>query len=119
MEIAGRDGLESAFNWMNNLPDMVTDRQRYLHRMLLARLAEQHGQRDMAFRLLNALNRECDNYRLTGWEPDLVFELKSRLLKLVQQKSVLKDADKTTLNKDADQLLSELTVLHPARALTF
>ncbi|MCD1127447.1 type VI secretion system protein TssA [Jinshanibacter sp. LJY008] len=119
MEIAGRDGLESAFNWMNSLPDMVTDRQRYLHRMLLARLAEQHGQRDMAFRLLNGLNRECDHFRLTGWEPDLVFELKSRLLKLVQQKSVLKDADKTALNKDADQLLSELTVLHPARALTF
>lgn len=118
-EIAGRDGLEAAFNWLNGLPAIVTDRQHYLHRMLMARLADQHGQRDVAIRLLKALNGQCDNYRLVSWEPDLVFEVKARLLKMIQQKSMLKDADKEGLGKEAELLLGELTVLHPARALTF
>ncbi|WP_261821473.1 type VI secretion system protein TssA [Pragia fontium] len=119
MEIAGRDGLEAAFNWIYSLPDMQTDRQRYLQRMLLARVAEQQGQRDVAIRLLKALNERVEGYRLLGWEPDLVFEVKARLLKLIQHKSQLKDADKDGLGKEAEALLSELTALHPARALTF
>ncbi|WP_159564206.1 type VI secretion system protein TssA [Budvicia diplopodorum] len=118
-EIAGRDGLEAAFNWLNALPAIVTDRQHYLHRMLMARLAEQHGQKDVAIRLLKALNGRCDSYRLVGWEPDLVFDVKARLLKMLQQKAMLKDADKEGLGKEAERLLEELTVLSPARALAF
>lgn len=118
-EIAGRDGLEAAFNWLHSLPAVVTDRQHYLHRMLMARLADRHGQRDVAIRLLKSLNDRCDDYRLVGWEPDLVFDVKARLLKMIQQKALLKEADKEALGKEADQLLSELTVLYPARALAF
>lgn len=118
-EIAGRDGLEAAFSFLNTLPDLVTDRQDYLKRMLLARLAEQSGKPDVALRLLKALDDRCDRYRLTDWEPDLVFELKAKLLKLIQHKSLLKDADRTTLNREAERLLAELTVLNPARALTY
>lgn len=119
IEIADRDGLEAAFNWMNNLPDIATDRQRYLHRMLLARLAEYKNKPEVAIRLLVALNERVDTYRLSGWEPDLVFEVKARLLKLTQYQSMLKDADKNALGKEAEKLLSELTALNPARALTY
>lgn len=118
-EIAHRDGLEAAFGFLNSLPDIVTDRQDYLKRMLLARLAEQSGKPDVALRLLKALDERCDRYRLMNWEPDLVFELKARLLKLIQYKSMLKDADRATLGQEAERLLAELTVLNPARALTY
>lgn len=118
-EIANRDGLEAAFGFLNTLPDIVTDRQDYLKRMLLARLAEQSGKPDVALRLLKALDDRCDRYRLMNWEPDLVFELKARLLKLIQYKSMLKDADRATLSLEAERLLAELTALNPARALTY
>lgn len=118
-DIAGRDGLEAAFSFLNNLPDIVTDRQEFLKRLLMARLAEQSGKPDVALRLLNALDERSDHYRLAGWEPELVFELKARLLKLIQHKSLLKDADRAALGRETERLLAELTVLNPARALTY
>ncbi|WP_042267969.1 type VI secretion system protein TssA, partial [Paraburkholderia heleia] len=117
-DLAGRDGIEAAFTWLEALPGMKTDRHRYLQRLVMARLADHAGRPDTAFALLSDLDAAARSLPLTRWEPALVFEVKQQLTRAFKAMSNRKDADKAALARRIGELQAELTVLDPARALT-
>jgi type VI secretion system protein VasJ len=117
-ELAGRDGMEAAFGWLEALPGLRTDRHRYLQRLVMARLADHAGRADTALALLAELDTNARSLPLMRWEPTLVFEVKQQLLRALKAMSNRKDADKPALARRIAELQAELTVLDPARALT-
>lgn len=117
-ELAGREGVEAAFAWLEALPDMRTDRHRYLQRLVMARLADHAGRPDTALALLAELDTTARSLPLMRWEPALVFEVKQQLIRALKTMSNRKDADKPALARRIGELQAELTVLDPARALT-
>ncbi|HEX3379481.1 MAG TPA: type VI secretion system protein TssA [Paraburkholderia sp.] len=118
-DLAGQDGIEAAFAWLEALPGLRTDRHRYLQRLVMARLADHAGRADTSLALLAELDTSARSLPLTRWEPALVFEVKQQLLRALKALSKRKDADKPALARRIDELQAELTVLDPARALTF
>ena len=117
-ELAGREGVEAAFAWLEALPRLKTDRHRYLQRLVMARIAEHAGRADAALALLNELDSNARSLPLTRWEPALIFEVKQQLVRALKAISNRKDADKPTLARRIGELQAELTVLDPARALS-
>ncbi|WP_233834745.1 type VI secretion system protein TssA [Paraburkholderia sp. ZP32-5] len=118
-DVAAQDGIEAAFAWLEALPGLKTDRHRYLQRLVMARLADHIGRVDTALALLTELDTRARSLPLTHWEPALVFEVKQQLLRALKALSNRKDADKAALARRIGELQAELTVLDPARALTF
>ncbi|TDN59327.1 type VI secretion system protein TssA [Paraburkholderia sp. BL10I2N1] len=116
-DLAGRDGIEAAFAWLEALPGMKTDRHRYLQRLVMARLADHAGRPDTALALLTELDTAARSLPLTRWEPALVFEVKQQLTRAFKAMSNRKGADKPALTRRIGELQAELTVLDPARAL--
>ncbi len=117
-DVAGRDGVEAAFAWLDALPGLKTERHRYLQRLVMARLADHAGRPDAALALLAELDVCSRSLPLTRWEPALVFEVKQQLVRALKAMSHRKDADKPALARRIGELQAELTVLDPARALT-
>jgi type VI secretion system protein VasJ len=117
-ELAGSDGVEAAFGWLEALPGLKTDRHRYLQRLVMARLADHAGRADTALALLAELDAAAGSLPLARWEPALVFEVKQQLVRVLKAMSNRKDADKPALARRIGELQAELTVLDPARALT-
>jgi len=117
-DVAASQSLEAAFSWLEALPGVRTERQRYLQRLVMARLADQAGRTDTALPLLAELDAAAQSVPLIRWEPALAFEVKHQLLKALRTMSTRKDADKPALARRIDQLQGELTVLDPARTLT-
>jgi type VI secretion system protein VasJ len=117
-ELAGREGVEAAFSWLEALPGLKTDRHRYLQRLVMARLADHAGRADAALALLAELDTTARSLPLTRWEPALVFEVKQQLVRALKAMSNRKDADKPALARRIAELQAELTVLDPTRALT-
>ncbi|CAN0625830.1 type VI secretion system protein VasJ [Burkholderia multivorans] len=117
-DLAGRDGVEAAFAWLEALPGLKTERHRYLQRLVMARLADHAGRPDAALALLAELDVCSRSLPLTRWEPALVFEVKQQLIRALKAMSNRKDADKPALARRIGELHAELTVLDPARALT-
>ncbi|TDA44887.1 type VI secretion system protein TssA [Burkholderia pyrrocinia] len=117
-ELAAREGIETAFAWLEALPGMKTDRHRYLQRLVMARLADHAGRPDAALALLAELDASSRSLPLMRWEPALTFEVKQQLVKTMKAMSSRKDADKPALMRRVAELQAELTVLDPARALT-
>ncbi len=117
-ELAGRDGVEAAFVWLDALPGMHTDRHRYLQRLVMARLADQANRPDTALALLTELDAAARTLPLVRWEPALAFEVRQQLVRVLKSMSARKDADKPALARRIGELQAELTVLAPARALT-
>ncbi|CAG9258361.1 Type VI secretion protein [Burkholderia diffusa] len=117
-ELAGREGVEAAFAWLEALPGVKTDRHRYLQRLVMARLADHTNHPDAALALLAELDAAARSLPLTRWEPALVFEVKQQLVHVLKAMSNRKDADKPALARRIGELQAELTVLDPARALT-
>lgn len=115
--VAG-EGIEAAFAWLEALPGMRTERQRYLQRLVMARLANHAGRADTAMALLADLDSAARSLPLMRWEPALIFEVKHQLMRALKAASSRKDADKPALACRIGQLRDELTVLDPARALT-
>lgn len=118
LDLAGRDGIDTAFAWLEALPGMKTDRHRYLQRFVMARLAGHAGRPDTAIALLVELDSSAKSLALTRWDPALVFEVKHQLLRALTAVSSRKDADKPALARRIGELQGEMTVLDPARALT-
>jgi type VI secretion system protein VasJ len=73
---------------------MTTSRERWILRLLMARIAEQTGKNELALHLLAELDIHSTTLTLTQWEPELLFEVKGRL-KLLRMKAGRNDADKT------------------------
>lgn len=116
-ELVAREGVETAFAWLETLPGMKTDRHRYLQRLVMARVADHAGRPDTALALLAELDTSSRSLPLTRWEPALVFEVKQQLVRALKAVSIRKDVDKSTLTRRIGELQAELTVLDPARAL--
>ncbi|RQR42159.1 MULTISPECIES: type VI secretion system protein TssA [unclassified Burkholderia] len=117
-ELTSREGVETAFAWLEALPGMKTDRHRYLQRLVMARLADHAGRPDAALALLAELDASSRSLPLMRWEPALTFEVKQQLVKVLKALGNRKDADKPALTRRIAELQAELTVLDPARALT-
>ncbi|HEY2023165.1 type VI secretion system protein TssA [Paraburkholderia sp.] len=117
-DLAAQDGIEAAFAWLEALPGRMTDRQRYLQRLVMARVADHAGRLDTALALLAELDTSARSLPLARWEPALVFEVKQQLLRALKALNNRKDADKIALTRRIGELQAELTVLDPARALT-
>jgi type VI secretion system protein VasJ len=113
---ADSEGVEQALAWLNARPDVQTGRQRWLLRLLMARVAEQFGKSELAVHLLSELDAIAQRQALTDWEPDLNFEVKARLLKLLRLKAQRSDVDKASLAKRMEPLLAALVAMDPVRA---
>jgi type VI secretion system protein VasJ len=116
LALADSDGTEAALNWLQNRPGMSTARQKWLLRLLMARVAEQYGKNELAVHLLGELDSQADGVTLDQWEPGLLFEVRARHLKLLRMKAGRSEADKTRLNPLMEKLLAGLIAIDPARA---
>lgn len=113
---ADSEGVEAALNWLQNRPGARTPRHQWLIRLLMARVAEQYGKNDMALHLLGELEGNATLMTLTQWEPELLFEVKARRLKLLRMKASRTESDKSRLHGEMENLLAGLVALDPARA---
>lgn len=113
---ADREGVEPALAWLAARPDIQGGRQRWLLRLLMARVAEQFGKTDLAIHLLGELDAAVQHHDLRGWEPELYFEVKARLLKLLRLKAQRNDTDKPAVARRMETLLAALVAIDPVRA---
>ena len=116
LALADSDGAESALAWLQSRPGITSPRQTWLLRLLMARVAEQLGKNDLAGHLLGELDGSAITLTLTQWEPELLFEVKARRLKLLRTKAGRSEADKTRLQPEMEHLLAGLIAIDPARA---
>lgn len=114
--LADTKGTEAALTWLQNRPGMTTERQKWLLRLVMARLAEQYGRNELAIHLLDELGIQASELTLARWEPELLFEIRARHLKLLRMKAGRSEADKARLGPLMEQLLAGLIALDPARA---
>lgn len=114
---ADADGVESALSWLQSRPGITSVRQKWLLRLLMARIAEQHGKNDMALHLLSELLGQAEEIALPAWEPQLIFEARARSLKLLRIKASRSESDKSRLTAEMDALLAGLIAIDPARAM--
>ena len=114
--LADSEGPEAALSWLQSRPDITTDRQKWLLRLLMARIAEQYGKNELAVHLFAELGERASEVTLTDWEPELLFEVQARHLKLLRIKAGRSEADKARLTPVMDQLLAGLIAVDPARA---
>ncbi|HAT2606865.1 TPA: type VI secretion system protein TssA, partial [Kluyvera intermedia] len=96
-------------------PGIVSARQRLQLRLLMARIAEQYGKTEMALLLLDELDGSSQGVTLAQWEPELIFEIKARQLKLLRLRAH-RHADKALLARKMETLLGTLVAIDPARA---
>jgi type VI secretion system protein VasJ len=113
---ADSDGVDVALAWLAARPDVQTGRQRWLLRLLMARVAECYGKNDLAMHLLGELDASAQHHGLAVWEPQLNFEVKARLLKLLRLKAQRTDADKPSLTRRTEALLAALVAIDPVSA---
>jgi type VI secretion system protein VasJ len=113
---ADSDGVEHSLAWLAARPGIHTGRQRWLLRLLMARVAEQYGKSELAIHLLGELDASGQRHGLAEWESELSFEVKARLLKLLRLKAQRNDADKPTLARRMEALLAALVAVDPVRA---
>lgn len=114
--LADSEGPDAALGWLQFRPDMVTDRQKWLLRLLMGRIAEQYGKNELAVHLFAELGERAREVTLSEWEPELLFEVQARHLKLLRLKAGRSEADKARLTPVMDQLLVGLIAVDPARA---
>jgi len=114
---ADTEGFEAALNWLQVQSGYTSSRNRWLMRLLMARVSEQYGKNEMALHLLGELDAAARELTLAQWTPELIFEVKARRLKLLRGKAARSEADKTRLQPEMDMLLSGLISLDPARAV--
>lgn len=115
-EKADSDGLDAALGWLQHRPGVATARDRWLMQLLMARLAEQYGKNALALHLLGELHSRSRELTLRHWEPELLFEVKARKLKLLRLQAGRSETEKTRLQPDMDALLAGLVALNPVRA---
>ncbi|ECU9384866.1 type VI secretion system protein TssA [Salmonella enterica subsp. enterica serovar Newport] len=114
--LADSEGPDAALGWLQTRPGVTTVRQQWLLRLLMGRIAEQYGKNELAVHLFAELGERAGEMTLTDWEPELLFEVQARHLKLLRLKAGRSEADKARLTPLMDLLLSGLILLDPARA---
>ncbi|ENF3171750.1 type VI secretion system protein TssA, partial [Escherichia coli] len=116
LQIADNEGTDVALSWLQARPGIQSDRSNWLLRLLMARVAEQTGKNDLALHLLAELDERATRLTLSKWEPELVFEVKARRLKLLRMKSAKTESDRMRLQPDMEHLLAGLIAIDAARA---
>ncbi|MEG6183101.1 type VI secretion system protein TssA [Enterobacter sichuanensis] len=114
LEKADTDGLDATLHWLQTRPGTDTTKDKWLLRLLMARVAEQKGRNELALHLLGELDGAAQTITLTQWTPALIFEVKSRRLRLLRMKAARSETDKSRLQPEMDQLLAGLIALDPA-----
>ncbi|WP_393970442.1 type VI secretion system protein TssA [Kluyvera intermedia] len=114
LEKADTDGLDATFRWLQTRPGTDATKDKWLLRLLMARVAEQKGKNELALHLLGELDSAGQSITLTQWTPALLFEVKSRRLRLLRMKATRSETDKSRLQPEMDLLLSGLIALDPA-----
>jgi type VI secretion system protein VasJ len=117
MELATQQGLDTAFQWLQNLPAQDGERDRFVRQMVMARVAERADRADTAMHLLATLDTSAHRFELPAWEPSLAFEAKQHLMRLLKVRMNRKDADRPALAQRIDTLIGELTAIDAARAV--
>lgn len=116
LALADSESPDAALAWLQNRPGLTTTRSRWLLRLLMARIAEQTGKNELALHLLGELDNNATSVTLTQWEPELLFEVKARRLKLLRMKAGRGEAEKVRLQPEMEQLLAGLITIDPSRA---
>ncbi|WP_455924007.1 type VI secretion system protein TssA [Pseudomonas putida] len=114
--LAGEQGVDHALAWLTAQPVGPTGRQRWMLRLVMARVVEQAGNAVLALHLFSELDATAERQGLGAWEPDLHFEVKAHLLKLLRRKAQRSDADRPALNGRMDTLLAALVAIDPVNA---
>ncbi|ELW1645473.1 type VI secretion system domain-containing protein [Enterobacter oligotrophicus] len=114
--LADSEGPDAALGWLQARPGITTVRQQWLLRLLMGRIAEQYGKNELSVHLFAELGERADEVTIADWEPELLFEVQARHLKLLRLKAGRSEADKARLTPVMDLLLSGLIHLDPARA---
>ncbi|WP_336185123.1 type VI secretion system protein TssA [Klebsiella grimontii] len=114
LEKADTDGLDATLHWLQTRPGTDTTKDKWLLRLLMARVAEQKGRNELALHLLAELDGTAQTITLMQWTPALLFEVKSRRLRLLRMKATRSETDKSRLQPEMDLLLSGLIALDPA-----
>ena len=114
LEKADTDGLDATLHWLQTRPGTDSTKDKWLLRLLMARVAEQKGKNELALHLLGELDGAAQSITLTQWVPTLLFEVKSRRLRLLRLKASRNETDKARLQPEMDLLLSGLIALDPA-----
>ncbi|EFB70432.1 type VI secretion system protein TssA [Providencia rustigianii] len=114
---ADSDGIEAALAWLISHPSIQTVRQKWLLKLVMARVAEQFARHDLALNLLRELDNSAEQMHLADWEPHSLFEVKARQLQLLRSKAQRTPSDKTDLQHQMAELLAQLTQLDAVRAL--
>ncbi|MEG6445005.1 type VI secretion system protein TssA [Enterobacter roggenkampii] len=114
LEKADTDGLDATLHWLQTRPGCDSTKDKWLLRLLMARIAEQKGKNELALHLLGELDSAARSITLTQWTPALLFEVKSRRLRLLRMKATRSETDKSRLQPEMDLLLSGLIALDPA-----
>jgi type VI secretion system protein VasJ len=114
LDKADTDGLDATLHWLQTLRGTDSTKDKWLLRLLMARVAEQKGKNELALHLLGGLDSAAQSITLTQWTPALLFEVKSRRLRLLRMKATRSETDKSRLQPEMDMLLSGLIALDPA-----
>ena len=114
LEKADSEGLDATLHWLQTRPGTDTTKDRWLLRLLMARVAEQQGKNELALHLLGELDNATQSITLAQWTPALLFEVKSRRFRLLRIKATRSEADKSRFQPEMDQLLAGLIALDPA-----
>jgi type VI secretion system protein VasJ len=114
LEKADTDGLDATLHWLQTRPGTDSVKDKWLLRLLMARVAEQKGKNELALYLLGELDGAAQSITLTQWAPALLFEVKSRRLRLLRMKATRSETEKSRLQPEMDLLLSGLIALDPA-----
>jgi type VI secretion system protein VasJ len=114
LEKADSEGLDTTLHWLQTRPGTDSTKDKWLLRLLMARVAEQKGKNELAMHLLGELDGAAQSITLTQWTPTLLFEVKSRRLRLLRMKATRSETDKSRLQPEMDQLLAGLIALDPA-----
>ncbi|ETS30725.1 type VI secretion system ImpA domain-containing protein [Photorhabdus temperata] len=116
LQLADSEGIDAALSWLGQLPGINGARHRWLQRLLMARVAEQYGKNEIALHLLTGLNAD-EPLRLDEWEPELMFEVKACLLKLLRMKAQRSEHDKGRMAQRMETLFAGLVAIDPVRAV--
>lgn len=114
LDKAESEGLDATLKWLQTRPGTDSTKDKWLLRLLMARIAEQKGKNELALHLLGELDGAAQSITLTQWTPALLFEVKSRRLRLLRMKAARSETDKSRLQPEMDQLLTGLIALDPA-----
>ncbi len=108
--------VEQWDRWLLLQSGFITARQQWLLRLLTGRLARQYGKNDLAVHLSAEPGCWAGEVTLCERGSELLFEVRTRHLKLLRINAGCSEADKTRLIPVMDQFMAELIAVDPVRA---